>query len=318
MKNNRVFNVSVLAKQILVSSAVLCAAGLNTAYSASMVPDHIVIEKMSCGQATLEIGPTHVIFDGATNNFGGWSHIADNPDAFKGLMQGSDAYKIGDSNVEKDADCGDINVYNAILVKKYADWDRQHANGLLSTFDNEDLKFSDVKDIVLELKINSNKTHIPDKVTYLANYSQYTEESNLLEMDHGMVNLGITLYGENDEDQSVETFQGMINLEINQHESADGWLRVVIPAESLNYFVQKDYANTETDLAEHLADKIVGIRINPETRNTKVLRNYVKDAFDESTPESYKEIGISIRQMNVRLKSGKMAWWGENVFSFMP
>jgi hypothetical protein len=312
MKNKMLFTASILAKSILISSTLLCAIGPNTALSVSLIPDHIVIEKMTHCNVAPEIGPSHVIFNQYTNKLDGWSHIVEYPDDFPGLTFDSDAYRIDSSNVITDNICQSLSVYDAILVKKYADWDKQHTNGLLSTFDNEDLTFGDIKDIVIELKINSEKTNIPDKQSYLSTYSPYTDTSNLLEMDQGMVNLGITLYGENDADQSIETFNGMINLELNQYESADRWLRIVIPAESLNYFLQKDYTNTETDPTVHLADKLVGIRINPETRNTKVLRNYIQDDFTDSIPESYKEIGISIRQMSVRLNEDNQFWWGDN------
>jgi hypothetical protein len=312
MNNKMLFIDSVLAKSILISSTLLCAIGQNTALSASMIPDHIVIEKMTHCYAAPEIGPSHVIFDQHTNKLGGWSHIIKYPDDFSGLTFDSNAYRIDSSNVITDNICQSLSVYETILVKKYADWDKQHANGLLSTFDNEDITLGDIKDIVIELKINSEKINIPDKQSYLSAYSPYTDTSNLLEMDQGMVNLGITLYGEHDADQSIETFNGMINLELNQYESADHWLRIVIPAESLNYFLQKDYTNTETDPTVHLADKIVGIRLNPETRNTKVLRNYIQDDFTDSIPESYKEIGISIRQMSVRLNEDNQFWWGDN------
>jgi hypothetical protein len=312
MKKLKRSKASVLSKSIFVSSMLLCAVGPSTVFSVPLVPDHILVEKQFYCWSAPEIGPSHVIYDQYTNKLGGWSHIVNNPDDFSGLTFDADAYGIDDTNVTTDAMCQNLNVYKAILVKKYADWDRQHASGLVSTFDNEELAFGDIKDIVLEIKIDSDRTNIPGKASYLSTYSSYTETSNLLEMDHGMVNLGITLYGENDNDQSIETFQGMVNLELNQYESADQWLRIVIPAESLNYFVQKNYSNTETDLTEHLTDKIVGIRINPETYNTKVLRNYISDSFDDSVPESYKELGISIRQMSVRLAEKSQYWWGEN------
>lgn len=290
------------------------AAAVSTSVTASQIPDHIVIEKQPpffC-LSWPEIGPAHIIFDQHTNVLGGWSHIYDDPDSFPGLRRDPGAYRIDSTNVSRDAWCPQSNVYKAILVKKYADWDRQHANGLVSTFEEKEITFGGLKDIVLDLKINSRQTYIPSKMDYLSTYGSYTDINNLLEMDQGMINLGITLYGENDADQSIETFQGMINLELNQYEYSNQWLHIVIPAESLWYFVQKDYANTEKDPADYLTNKIIGLRITPETHNTKVLRNYIPDAFNDSIPESYKELGVSIRKLAVRLKEDNQFWWGEN------
>jgi hypothetical protein len=219
---------------------------------------------------------------------------------------------VDSTNVSNDNQCWNLSVYNAILVKKYANWDRQHATGLVSDFSDEGVTFGDIKDVILEIKLNSEQTYIPEKMSYLSTYGSYTDVGNLLEMDHGKVNLGITVYGEDDPDQSIETFQGMINLELDQREFSDRWLRIVIPVESFWYFIQKNYENTEKVLKDFLGSHVVGLRINPETHNTKVLRNYIPDTFSESIPETYKEEGVSIRKLSVRLKETAPYWWGDN------
>ena len=300
------------ARRVAVGSFLMVAGFFTGSVSASTIPDHILIEKMHHCMPTRDMGPSYVIYDQTTNVLSGWSHIYEDPDSFPGLTFDPEQYRVDSTNVSNDNQCWNLNVYNAILVKKYADWDRQHATGLVSDFSDEGVKFGDIKDVVLEIKLNSEKISIPDKMSYLSAYGSYTDIDNLLEMDHGKVNLGITVYGEDDPDQSIETFQGMINLELDQREFSDRWLRIVIPVESFWYFVQKNYANTEKDLKDYLGSHVVGLRINPETHNTKVLRNYISDTFSESIPESYKEEGVSIRKLSVRLKGEDGYWWGNN------
>ncbi|WP_428240106.1 hypothetical protein [Gynuella sp.] len=214
-----------------------------------------------------------------------------------------DDYSVKLDSLVQDDQCDNLQVMKTILVKKYADWDSQHMSGLEFRFPAANLKFGDLKDIVLETKINSDQTAIPSREDYLNTYSSYTSTANLEAMDQGKINLGVTLFGENSDDQSIETFHGAITLELDQDNVADQWLRIVIPADSLSYFVQKDWGNTDKDPKDYADYALVGFRINPETHTNQVLRSFITDAFDSSVPEMYKEEGLSVRKVAIRANS---------------
>ncbi|MEJ2444360.1 MAG: hypothetical protein P8Y42_13035 [Exilibacterium sp.] len=274
---------------------------MNTTTTLAQCSIDASVEIINSCELTPEESQAFVLFDQNSNSLYGWSHIVDNPDNFPGLKQQTDLYRVDSESVTTDNECANIRVFKTVLVKKYDDWDQQHATGLDTRFPEQGITFADVKEIVLEVKINSEQTFIPSLEEYLSTYKPYTGFDELLEMDRGKVNLGVTIFEENADDQNIETFQGSTFLELNQKELADQWLRVVIPAQSLSYFVQLNYENTEKDLADYLSNNVVGIRINPETGNGRVLRNYISDTFDENVPEMYKEMGISIRKVAIRL-----------------
>ncbi|AJQ96258.1 hypothetical Protein YC6258_04224 [Gynuella sunshinyii YC6258] len=231
-----------------------------------------------------------------------WSKVYDTweesePNVFKFMK---DDYSVKLDSLEQDDQCDNLQVMKTILVKKYADWDSQHMSGLEFRFPAANLKFGDLKDIVLEAKINSSQTFIPSREDYLNTYSSYTSTANLEAMDQGKINFGVTLFGENSDDQSIETFHGAITLELDQDTVADQWLRIVIPANSLSYFMQKDWGNTDKDPKDYADFALVGFRINPETHTNQVLRNFITDTFDSSVPEMYKEEGLSVRKVAIR------------------
>ncbi len=299
MQYKRILEKLTIVRLATVSLLFLCS--MNTTTTLAQCSIDASVEIINSCELTPEESQAFVLFDQNSNSLFGWSHIVDNPDNFPGLKQQTDLYRVDSESVTTDNECANIRVFKTVLVKKYDDWDQQHATGLDTRFPEQGITFADVKEIVLEVKINSEQTFIPSLEEYLSTYKPYTGFDELLEMDRGKVNLGVTIFEENADDQNIETFQGSTFLELNQKELADQWLRVVIPAQSLSYFVQLNYENTEKDLADYLSNNVVGIRINPETGNGRVLRNYISDTFDENVPKMYKEMGISIRKVAIRL-----------------
>ncbi|MEJ2418067.1 MAG: hypothetical protein P8Y45_14295 [Exilibacterium sp.] len=299
MQYKRILEKLTIVRLATVSLLFLCS--MNTTTTLAQCSIDASVEIINSCELTPEESQAFVLFDQNSNSLYGWSHIVDNPDNFPGLKQQTDLYRVDGESVTTDNECANIRVFKTVLVKKYDDWDQQHATGLDTRFPEQGITFADVKEIVLEVKINSEQTFIPSLEEYLSTYKPYTGFDELLEMDRGKVNLGVTIFEENADDQNIETFQGSTFLELNQKELADQWLRVVIPAQSLSYFVQLNYENTEKELADYLSNNVVGIRINPETGNGRVLRNYISDTFDENVPEMYKEMGISIRKVAIRL-----------------
>ena len=230
-----------------------------------------------------------------------WSSIYDNWDATSAMTfhSSKDDYNVKLASVQADNECPDLKVMKTVLVKKYANWSGQHMSGLDYRFPAADLTFGDLRDVTLELKINSETTSIPAHEDVVNAYKEFVDEATLEALDQSKYNLTILLFGEAFDDQSKETLIGSLTLDLDQNSETlkDQWLRITIPANSLNYVTQLDWANTDRSLEDYLATNLVGFKIHPETLNTKVIRNYNNvDDFETKVPEMYKEMGVSIRK----------------------
>ena len=51
--------------------------------------------------------------------------------------------------------CNGVPVYQNVLVKKYANWNMQHVNGIEPQFSGDNIKLYQVESIVLEFKVSS-------------------------------------------------------------------------------------------------------------------------------------------------------------------
>ncbi len=146
-------------------------------------------------------GNALVLFNGHKNALTGWSHVKNSAE-FKGLHLPVDNYGIAATNSQPDKSCQGANTYQAVLVKKYADWDRQHSNGIEPQFLSEKITFGKVDSIVFEVKVNSAKTFIPDPAKIKALYGSYIKsDEELNAWDAGKVNFAITLFEQGWEEQ---------------------------------------------------------------------------------------------------------------------
>ncbi len=294
---------------LAASSAAACIVFLGAitalapSYASTEQFDGYSIETMAeCGPVLDEAkGNRLVLFHGSTNTLSGWSHINGNNE-YKSMRWPVADYAISIANSKADKSCGGTNTYQAVLVKKYADWDRQHSNGIEPRFLANRISFGNVDSIVLELKVDAAKTLIPDAAKIKSHYGSYIKDADALNnWDGGKVNLGLTLFEEGAEEQENPSFTAARFIEIDQTKYADQWLRITIKGEQLNYFIEQHWKQTPAALADYAKNTIQGLRINPETRSGKVLRNFVP-TFDASIPETFKEMGISIKRLEIRLK----------------
>jgi len=233
----------------------------------------------------------------------GWNHIKNDKDVeFKGIKLSAEQYQISPERFNVDKSCNGVKTQKAILVKKYSTWQHQHANGIETYLSDPHLLLANIKKIVLDLKINQNHSSIPSNTLLHKAYGKYLSKSQFATFDNSKVNLGITLFETGASNQATSSLNVDKFIEIDQQKYFDQWIRISIPVTEMNYYRELNYAATPVEYNQTKKALITGFRLNPETLNGKVLRNYLGDNWTEEHPKLFKEISISIKDIYIILK----------------
>jgi hypothetical protein len=233
-----------------------------------------------------------------TWRIGGWSHV-NGVGSFATVAQPVGAYRISAENWLPDASCGGAKTLVTVLAKKTYDWDRQHANGMESSFPTENLTFGDVENLVLVVRFDPALSHVPSAGELAAAYGDVLSPGELAELDAGEVNLEFTLFGEGaTADQPFMNAGALVAIDPAQ--AASGWVRVQIPREDLVFYTEENYERTEVEPDVWQELRVQGLRINPETASGKTVRNYLLDDFDvQAKPELFKEMALTFALIEV-------------------
>ncbi|RYY75121.1 MAG: hypothetical protein EOO52_12530 [Gammaproteobacteria bacterium] len=235
----------------------------------------------------------HTILD-----INGWNHTANGSMIeWTNLSNAASTYNFS-STTAANADCNNVDTLNMVLVKKIADWDHQHANGIEKAISTAGKKFGDVENLIVDLKINSDKTLIPTVTSLKDIYvPTYVNETTINNLESGKVNIGITLY----DGFGTTVLSGTRIIELDQTALADKWIRVTIPIAELKFCSTTNYNCTTKTLA-NLSDTVIdGIRFVAETKSGLVLRNSIS-TWSSTTPETFKEVDLSIKKVEFQLK----------------
>ena len=229
---------------------------------------------------------------------GGWNHV-NGVGSFETVALEPRDYAISANNYQPDATCGGDKTLSVVLAKKTYDWDRQHANGLESQFAGEELTFGDVESVVLELRIDTSRSVLPQPGDYQERYGDLLTAEQLAELDGGKINLELTLFGSGSTPDQPFMNAGTM-IEVDPVQFGDGWVRVKIPRGQLTFYTEKSYERTEVGADQHQDLLVQGLRINPETSSGNEVRVYVGDAFDvKAKPELFKEMALSFHIIEV-------------------
>ena len=228
----------------------------------------------------------------------GWNHTTNGSTTeWVNLSHSASTYNFS-STTAANTDCNNVDTLNMVLVKKIADWDRQHANGIEKTINTAGKKFGDVENLIVDLKIDSDKTTIPTVTSLKDIYvPTYVNEATIDALDSGKVNIGITLY----DGFGSTVFSAARVIELDQTTLADKWIRVTIPMADLKFCSTTNYNCTTKTLADLSSKVIYGIRFVAETKTGLVLRNSIT-TWSSTTPETFKEVDLSIKKVEFQLK----------------
>jgi len=245
--------------------------------------------------------PLYTVLGSNKNTLYGWSHVEKlKPDGeYRSLNLDDKGYKISQENYKQDESCDSEKVQNAVLVVKLSDWTRQHSNGIEASLNQRDLSFGEATGVLMDIRINSVDTQILGQDGIIARYAPYLSTEQFNSFDKGKVNLGITLFENQVLDQATESFKLEYLVEIDQSLYFDRWVRVVVPLAEFRAYTEKDYQRVDRQLIDFQKTKIQGIRITPETRNGSQLRNLLGEKWSSEIPETFKEISISLRRIEL-------------------
>ena len=244
------------------------------------------------------------MFEGGNNALrnGAWSHVGNNANEFANLSRPNYETDYNPSSVqtESDSTCGNAQTYTVTWVKKLADWDHQHSNGSKVGVYRS---FGQIDSVVIEMKINSDKTSVPSKAQQQSLYGSILSASELNQLDNGKVAFAVSLVS----GDGASATRGEVYLELDQNALADQWIRVRIPAENMRYWTGEEWAKQDLQLSSLQGVQIQDLFFNPETRGNdpdvygNVVRNFTYPDWPMPT-EDFKELNISIKKFEIRLK----------------
>lgn len=227
-------------------------------------------------------------------NFSGWNHsIKGNVTEWTNLKLTGSNYNFNDE-IKTDNSCSNVQTFDMILVKKIANWDRQHANGFECNVLAQGYKFGDIENLVFDLKINSSKTKIPSIESLKTTYESYVNDSIVDAVDDGKVNVGITL-------SDNTNLNASIIIQLDQVVLSDKWVRVTIPMSKLTFYQEINYKRT-TKIQADLNDVVINrILIVGETKTGAILRRSISP-WDANVPETFKEMDLSFKKIEFQLR----------------
>lgn len=282
--------------------------GSERTLAATNYTGYSVAEIEHCGMNISAAEKTFAIFadyDGNTQNqslsslsISGWNHTTNgNASEWVNLKNAGSTYNFSTS-AKVNEGCNNADTLNMVLVKKIADWDRQHANGFERNILAHGYKFGDIENLVLDVKINSAKTAIPTVAALKSTYSSIgVDDSTIETLESGKVNIGIVIF-----DGKADTVLSATRIiELDQALFADKWIRVTIPLKDLKFCSTTNYNCTVKTPADLGNTVIAGIQFVAETKSGLVLRNHIK-SWSNTTPETFKEMDLSFKKIEFQLK----------------
>ena len=264
----------------------------------SSVAEDISIVPLSPAELSRIPEATDILFCGNEGELGGWSHIFTHPENFPGVNKAPSRYRVDESCFNQSP----IPNFETILVKKYGDWNQQHANGLISPVPDPSIKVSEVSSLDIYFRINLLNTKIPNLDTLAQKYSKHLTPSELENLDDSKANLAFAFVGQGNHSAGEAVLHLESYVSIDTAELSDQWIHLNIPLESMSVYQLQNYVRTDVSLLESGESPIHHLRINPETKSGKVVRNFIQDQWDDSMPEIYKEMSVSIAFIGVTRK----------------
>lgn len=271
----------------------------------------------NCGANDVASAKSFVVFDNNVNSVTGWNHAGTASYAAPydklSLTSASDRALYNVPGVtDIDPTCNDSKTQSLVLIKKLADWDKQHSNGIEPSVAAAGRTFADADKIVIELKINSAKTKLQTKAQLKTIYGSTLTDTQYDELDMGKPTFGISLVNAKPaaEADMVE-FQRFV--EIDPAIWADKWMRITIPVEQMDMFTDVNWKRTPTTVTAQAATIVDRLRINPEIYGSRttdpfkwgnVIRNLVGGPDDPTfaalkLPETFRELGITVKKIEI-------------------
>lgn len=241
------------------------------------------------------------IYDSRDGPAKGWSHIAANPESFPLAALERSKYAVDGRSMQRDEDCPDQLVFRTVLVRKMSNWDQQHANGIEPVFFDRPIRVDDLDSVTLLIKFNSADSRVPTRGELHEHFGAYFTAEQIDGLDTGLACLGLTFMGDGYIDEGTESLHAQFFLTLDPGAAFDRWLSVTIPMSAFSYGFEKREGTRPAPQNKVRDRELIGFRINPETTSGIASRNYLGAAWDDSVPELYKEVSISLARIEAQL-----------------
>ena len=278
--------------------------------SATNYTKYTVAEISNCGLGVSAANKTFALFADYDNsamnqmllNFSGWNHSTNQNSSrpeWAQLKLAPATYNYSNSAKANDG-CNGVDTLNMVLVKKIADWDLQHSNGFERDILSNGYKFGDIENLVIDLKINSAKTFIPDVESLKTKYASYISSGSVIDtFESGKVNIGLTLQ---DNSLTSTSLNAAINIQLDQSTLSDKWIRITIPMKDMKFYSETNYTPTTKTLSDLSNVVIKRALFVAETKTNEVLRHKITWNDSAKPIETFKEMDLSFKKIEFQLK----------------
>lgn len=302
---------STMSSSSLSSSSSSSSSSVNN--DESFVPvsnpnGYMIEEIVNCGVNSATSNNARAVFSNNTNSISGWSHVGTLVNVSDLQQNSAQAYAVPGAT-SANSNCNNQNTQDLILVKKYANWDQQHANGIEPSISSSNKTFADIDSIVIELKLNSAKTSIPSASQLQSKFGSVLTSTQLAQLDKSKAAFAVSVLDPNNNNPDLQAER---YIELDPATMADKWLRITIPFDQMELFTTANYYRTSTNLSQHASVVADRLQISPETYgNTEninevgwVVRNFLDDArwsnlSNQNNYEAYKELSITLKKFEI-------------------
>lgn len=250
------------------------------------------------GAACSEPDPAaFVVYDSRSGPVRGWSHIVTQPEAFPLLASEKSKYAVDLRSMVADGSAAVPSIFRTVLARKMSDWGQQHANGIEPVFFDRPMLVGEVQSVIIRLKLNTEDSSIPALGQLLEHYEGILANEEVESLDNGRPCLGLAFVGEGYGDQGVESLKAVYSLVFDPASDFDKWMEVEVPLLDFTFGFEKDYSLREVARSKVFERRFVGFRIAAETTGGGVARNILGERWEESVPELYKELSVSLERI---------------------
>jgi hypothetical protein len=238
--------------------------------------------------------PQNIVLIGDNINAvnGTWNHINSINEEWKGVTKAAVNYAVSKQSIVNSKTSFKEPVFSSILVKKYGDWDHQHANGyVLKPFENN-IPIGSINKLFLDIYYDSELSSIPDLNQIKSVYGHLLSDAQIENWDNGLFNLDIQI-----QTNSKNTLSINVTL---KREMADKWLRIEVPLKNME---SRNNEKKPIEFKDITTDTIQAINLTAETKSRLVYRNLDPKNFNiETSPKLFKEIAVSIKRFELEKK----------------
>ncbi len=221
----------------------------------------------------------------------GWNHVTNTP-PWQGLMRSPATYQFSALTPITSANCTGQLALQHSLLKKYVNWEQQHANGLLFASREANITFGNLKGLHLLFRINSTQSNVLSSAQLHQSFSDYLTSEQIDNFDDGRAYVELRL---RHQDNWVASFNIPISLE-----EFDQWIYLNLAIDQLNVWHNQNYQRVPITLDELTSKHIDSVVLVAETQNRKVLRNFINPLPD--IDEQFKEINLTLKHLWFDLK----------------